>query len=88
MKKIKKIVPHNCNKHFVGVAQVFQGFENHPLALADADRVKAKFGIIVQCSVCKTIACVPHEPQETLEVEAVPEGEQVAEKTDETKEGE
>lgn len=55
--KIKK--PHKCENHLTPVTRLFLGFENQPLAILEKDRQIARFGMLLQCTICKTVGVVP-----------------------------
>jgi hypothetical protein len=57
MKKIKK--PHKCENHLAPVTRLFLGYEEKPLALMEQDKLIAKWGMLVQCTFCKTIGVIP-----------------------------
>jgi hypothetical protein len=62
MHKIKNIVPHDCNKHWQVITQIFQGYEETKLADGEEGDPDLKFGLMLQCSLCKQVAVVPYKP--------------------------
>lgn len=57
MYKIKK--PHKCENHLAPVTKLFLGYEEKPLSLTEKDKFIAKWGMLLQCTICKTIGVMP-----------------------------
>ena len=55
-KKIKKLIPHDCTKHWVTVSPIFLGYEEHKLAILEKEKYKARWGALVQCARCMRVA--------------------------------
>ena len=72
MKKIKKLVPHDCRRHYVPISQLFLGYEENKFAIRKEDQMKAKWGMLVQCNMCKTVTVVPMEDVKPEEEENKP----------------
>ena len=73
MKKIKRIVPHDCNKHWQSITPIFLGTEDNPFAIRKEEMVRPKWGALVQCTGCKQIAVMAIKPEEKKEEEKVGE---------------
>ena len=56
--KIKKHY-HKCENHLAPVTKLFLGYEEKPLALMENEKFIAKWGMLCQCTICKTIGVVP-----------------------------